>query len=401
MILPLGASGLSPWYLLAAAGLALAVAVAQLQRGASRSIIVRTAERAREEASGRLAESQAMLRSIVTNNMAAIAVVTLDGSEVLVNDAYRRLVAPLMNDDRARAWRAAAVHATDAPVRDEVVFAGAGREDERVLDAIRFPLHDRTGAVYAVCTVALDVTDRRRMTEELRRSNTELERFATAASHDLREPLRTIHGFAELVAERYGHALDENGHRFVDAITEGAERGIRLVDDLLRLSRAGSGELSRRDVALDAVFHEALANLETLRTEREGSVDIGPLPPAHADPARIAQVAQNLLANALKHVPADRRPEVTVRGTRRGDDVEITVADNGEGVPAESRERIFEVFVRLGPVDGRSGSGLGLALSRRIVERHGGRLWVDEHPGGGSAFRFTLPASRAVPFDPR
>jgi signal transduction histidine kinase len=382
----LAATGLSPYYLLAAAGIALLVAVVQTQRPVARSVIVTTAQQARDEAQSKLAESQIMLRSIIDNNLAAIAVVDPAGEEVMANRAWHDLF-----EDVGRDWLALHAEAPGAaPVREEISLDVGG--SMRHLDTIRFPLSDASGDVYATCAMALDITERRQAAEVLERSVKDLEGFAFVASHDLQAPLHTITTFTDIIEERHRDALGEKALEYLRGIRTATGRGTELVHDLLEFSRAGSAALDTQSVSPEEVLAEVLEAVEGLRRERDATIVVGAMPGAVVDPGQLRGLFQNLLVNALKYVPADRTPRVEISATARGRMVEFAVIDNGRGIPVEMRTRIFDMFFR-GAADDSSGTGLGLAVCQRVVERHGGRIWVEPAGDTGSAFRFTLPAA--------
>ncbi|MDE3069183.1 MAG: hypothetical protein KGJ43_00450 [Acidobacteriota bacterium] len=224
---------------------------------------------------------------------------------------------------------------------------------------------------------------------ELRRSNEELEQFAYAASHDLSEPLRVIAGFVELLARRYRGQLDDDADRFIAYIVAGVERMQATIDDLLSYSRAGRVSLSREEVDAGALVGEVLQALVVAVAERGTCVEVGALPLISVEPALMRQVLQNLIGNAIKFADGER-PWVRVSARREAGRWRFDVEDNGPGVDPRHCERIFEMFERL---HGRDvpGTGIGLAIVRRIVERHGGRAWCEPRAQGGSVFSFTVP----------
>jgi signal transduction histidine kinase len=243
---------------------------------------------------------------------------------------------------------------------------------------------------------ALD-TNRHELQEralELERSNADLEQFAYAASHDLSEPLRTVAGFSQLLSSRYGGRLDAEADEFIHHMTAGVNRMQQLIDDLLMYSRVGRAPLHDEAVDLDAVLTEVLDWIQPAIQERGAQVTSDSLPTVRGERGQIAQVLQNLVANAVKFTTPDTTPEVHVSAERDGAQWRIAVRDNGIGV-GEDPDVIFKMFGRLHPADAYPGTGIGLALVKRIVENHGGRIWVDPAPGRGSIFSFTLPA--AVP----
>lgn len=235
--------------------------------------------------------------------------------------------------------------------------------------------------------VALDA---RRREVELTRSNEDLERFASIASHDLSEPLRMVASFADLLARRYRGTLDEQADAYIGYILDGASRMRALIDALLAFAELRASEHRRQPVDLNAVLDDVRANLRMAIEETEAVVEVADLPVVGADPEAMRQVLQNLVANALKFRGLEP-PHITVTSEQRDGEWVVEVADNGIGIAEEHRERVFDMFGRLHPRAAYAGSGLGLAMSRRAIELHGGRIWADAAPGGGTVFRFTLP----------
>ena len=217
----------------------------------------------------------------------------------------------------------------------------------------------------------------------------ERRRFASVASHDLSEPLRTIHGFAALLARKYEGQLDETAEGYIRHILDGTRRMQRLIDGLLAYGRIGRQGTAFERVALDAVLRRVVEDLDARVEETQATVIVDALPEVQGDRTQLEQLFQNLLLNALKF-HGDRPPHVEVAAERGDGEWRFSVADRGIGVPPERREEIFGMFIRGGVGDER-GAGIGLAVCGRVVANHGGRLWVEDNPGGGSVFRFTLP----------
>ncbi|MFJ9682679.1 ATP-binding protein [Streptomyces sp. NPDC101194] len=234
-------------------------------------------------------------------------------------------------------------------------------------------------------------------TRELRRSNGELEQFAYVASHDLQEPLRKVASFCRLLEKRYGAELDDRARQYIDYAVDGAGRMQVLIDDLLTFSRTGRVHEKWKPVGLDRTLDRALANL-ALVVEESGATVVreGPLPEVTGDATALAMVWQNLIGNAVKF----RRPEVpcriTVGCTREGDDWHFRVTDNGIGIAPESAQDVFVVFQRLHSRDEYEGTGIGLALCRKIVEFHGGGIRLDPQTAEGTCVHFTLPVTPAA-----
>jgi len=233
-----------------------------------------------------------------------------------------------------------------------------------------------------------EVAERMRA-DELARSNAELEQFAFVASHDLREPLRMVRSFCGLLRDRYRDKLDEQAIKYIDFAVDGAIRMQGLVDDLLEFARVGRGDEHFEHVSLDDVVRHALTNLEAAVVESGATVEFDRLPTVRGDALRLKHVFQNLIGNAIKFRGADP-PVIKVTAFREGDGWRITVADNGIGIDPKHFDRIFVVFQRLHTKDEYPGTGIGLALCKRIVEVHGGRIWLDSQPGQGTSFHFLL-----------
>lgn len=232
-------------------------------------------------------------------------------------------------------------------------------------------------------------------TSELRQSNRELEQFASVASHDLREPLRTISNYGQLLAGRYGAQLDERGARYLGFILDGSVRMHRLIEDLLALSRVGThgSVFSPTDTA--ALLDVTVEMLGTAIEESGAQVRHSGLPQLMADATQLGQLFQNLIANALKFRRPDLAPQVQVAAVRDGGWWRFTVQDNGIGIAPEYQEQVFTLFQRLHRRDEYPGNGIGLSVCQKIVARHGGRIGIDSAPGQGCTVWFTLPATPA------
>jgi PAS domain S-box-containing protein len=253
---------------------------------------------------------------------------------------------------------------------------------------------DARGAPVSIIELNSDITERKRAERALARSNIELEQFASVASHDLQEPLRTIGGFAELLARRHESALDEDGRRYLDFIMSGTARMQALIDGMLSYARVGQAGLSLELHDSRELVERALGALDGTIASSGASLEIGELPPVVANGTALTQVFQNLLANAVKFSDA-AAPAVAITAEREAGAWCFAVADNGIGIDPAQAERVFRMFQRLHAEGRYAGTGIGLAICKRIVERHGGRIWCEPRAQGGTVFRFTLPDAGA------
>jgi PAS domain S-box-containing protein len=252
------------------------------------------------------------------------------------------------------------------------------------------------GRIYTA--VLRDATDRRtaqealaRQAEELARSNADLEQFAYVASHDLQEPLRMVASYTQLLARRYGDKLDQDAHEFIGFAVDGVTRMQALINDLLAYSRVGTrgGAFSR--VPVETVVERVRASLARAIEESGALVSHDPLPAVTGDPTQLLQLFQNLIQNGIKFRHPDSPPEIHIGVSDQGAVWHFSVRDNGIGIAPEYQERIFVIFQRLHPRSEYPGTGIGLSICKKIVERHGGRIWVESESDAGSTFHFTLP----------
>jgi Bacteriophytochrome (light-regulated signal transduction histidine kinase) len=228
-------------------------------------------------------------------------------------------------------------------------------------------------------------------------SNTELERFAYVASHDLQEPLRTITSFAQLLERRSRERLEPEEVDYLDFIVGGAKRMHTLVNDLLAYSRVTHKGAPFTVVDTAGIVDKALRNLHESIVQSGAEITVGDLPPVLGDTMQLLQLFQNIIGNAVKFHRDGVAPRIVVAGVTGRDGVEFTVADNGIGIEREYRQQIFTAFKRLHPSDRYPGTGIGLAICKRTVDRHGGRIWVAEAGDYGAVFHFTLPRPGVAP----
>jgi light-regulated signal transduction histidine kinase (bacteriophytochrome) len=227
-------------------------------------------------------------------------------------------------------------------------------------------------------------------TEDLQRSNSELEQFAYVASHDLQEPLRKVASFCQLLQRRYAGRLDAKADEYIEHAVDGAKRMQALINDLLAFSRVGRTAQQREPVSLGLLLAQAWANLAGEVRRTHATIEQGQLPVVLGEASLLTAVFQNLLSNALKF-RGEAPPRVSVTAQRDGQNWLFTFSDNGIGIEPEYADRIFVIFQRLHDKASYPGTGIGLAMVRKIIEYHGGQIWLDTEAGPGARFRFTLP----------
>ena len=271
----------------------------------------------------------------------------------------------------------------------EVEYAG------RHLYNQTLPVRDVNDEIYGGMFVVQNVTERREYQRKLEESNERLEQFAYAASHDLQEPLRMVSSYLRLIERRYRDVLDEDGEEFIEFAVDGADRMREMIDGLLEYSRVETRGDPFEPVELDAVLDDVREDLQVKIEERDAEISTEPLPRVKGDGDQLRQVFQNLFDNAIEY-SGDAPPRIHVSAAADGDERIISVRDEGIGIDPDDADRIFEVFQRLHTQDEHGGTGIGLALCERIVERHGGDIWVDSEPDQGATFSFTLPAAEGT-----
>jgi signal transduction histidine kinase len=228
---------------------------------------------------------------------------------------------------------------------------------------------------------------------ELERSNAELAQFASVVSHDLQSPLSSIAGFSQLLQEHYADHLDARAARYITAITDGAKRMQALIEDVLAYAQVGAQAPPPEPIDCAVVVERALTNLHATIAERGALVTHTDLPTVAADATQLSQVFQNLIGNAIKY--CRETPRIAIAATREGAEWLFSVRDNGIGMDAADAERIFDIFQRAHAAAEYPGTGIGLAICKKTVERHGGRIWAESCLGQGTTFKFTLPAREA------
>ena len=245
-----------------------------------------------------------------------------------------------------------------------------------------------------------DITERKqaaeqmkKLTQELERSNTDLAQFAYVASHDLQEPLRMVTSFVQLLQHRYQGKLDKDADEFISYAVDGASHMQRLINDLLKYSRVGTHGKTLESTNFNIVISHALSNLSKTIKENDAIINIDHLPTISADYTQLVQLFQNLISNAIKY-HSKKQPEILIKAINKGDFWLFSVRDNGIGIDKEYIDKIFTIFQRLHNKSKYPGTGIGLSICKKIVERHGGRIWVESKPGQGSTFYFTIPGKQ-------
>ena len=311
---------------------------------------------------------------------------------------YEHFAALLHPDDRERVNREVTASVeTDAVFQSE--YRAVSPKDRTIhwIAARGKVYRDEIGRAVRMTGVVWDVSDRKKVEEELRqsaaelkRSNEELEQFAYVASHDLQEPLRMVASYVQLLGQRYAGRLDAQADEFIKFAVDGAKRMQSLIRDLLAFSRVGTRKRTLAPVNVTEPLQSALDNLKLVIAESGTSVTVDPMPTVVCNPDQMTMLFQNLIANAITF-RREESPRVHISATRGAGEHLFSVADNGIGIEPEYHERIFVIFQRLHRSDKYPGTGIGLALCKKIVLRHGGRMWVDSTPGKGSTFHFSIP----------
>jgi two-component system, chemotaxis family, sensor kinase Cph1 len=365
-----------------------------------------------------LRESEERFRAIFEQAAVGIAKTTLSGKFLRVNPGFCQIVRYAESELLQLDWQAI-IHPDDIEAGRKYVRLLLSGEIQTFSREKRLICKDREvcwanvtvsvmrdaegTAQYLICAIE-DISERKlvqellqasletqtRYAEELTRSNAELEQFAYVASHDLQAPLGTIAGYAQLLERRYQNQLDAQGNKFVGNIVNSCVRMQALIDDLLEYSRVGRSQKPFELINCNQVFEDACANLQLAIRKHQATVTRGDLPMVTGDCFQLLQLFQNLIGNAIKYRSIEA-PVVQVGAARQGDNWVFAVQDNGIGIPEQHHPRIFQIFQRLHTQKEYSGTGIGLAICLRIVERHGGRLWVESAPGRGSTFYFSVP----------
>ncbi len=350
------------------------------------------------------------LALLVETSTDFICMAALDGHMIYVNGGGRRLVGLGPEEDISAKLHQDFIAPRDVPrLMQEVIASLVDQghwEGEFQLRHFKsgasIPFHftsvliqdPATGQPQAMAAIGRDITQRKRM-EELARSNQELEQFAYVASHDLQEPLRMVTSFTQLLARENEGRLGAESDQYIRHIVDGTDRMRSLIRDLLAYSRVNSAGEPFVEVDCAKALGQALSNLEVSLKEDRAEVSQGPLPSLQGDFNQVVQLFQNLIGNAVKFHGSDP-PGIRVEAEQKGKEWVFSVQDNGIGIEPQYVEKIFEVFKRLHSRSDYPGTGIGLAICKKVVARHGGRIWVESEPGRGSTFYWTFPCLKEV-----
>ena len=347
-------------------------------------------------------EAQAHYLTILESADDAIFIKDTEGRYVIVNSVFSRRVGMSVQDLVGKTPLDVYPEEVGAKIRADDLEALAGdkmveNEDQfdtpggqKIFLARKVPVRDSGGKVVGLLGISRDITERKRLEEALQARTQDLEQFAYVASHDLQEPLRMVSSFVQLLARRYEGKLDSDADEFIQFAVDGATRMETLINHLLEYSRVGTEGKSPESCDCEQVVTQVETDLTPAIKESSAAVTRDRLPSVMADRTQLAQLFQNLIGNAIKF-RGDQQPRIHISGTRSNGDWLFTVGDNGIGIDSQHTERIFEIFERLHSRRKYSGTGIGLAICKKIVERHGGRIWVESEKGTGARFRFTIP----------
>jgi PAS domain S-box-containing protein len=381
----------------------------------------------RKQAAAALAQSEYMYRTLAENSPDVIVRYDRNGRRIYVNPEFERVnhltaqqvlgktPAELSTELKPRAdvftEKLMAAMASGSPSMVDLSWVREGKTFCWYVRVV--PEFDARGKVVSALTIWNDITERKQAEEEIRKlnqeleqrvfdrtaqleaANKELESFSYSVSHDLRAPLRAIDGFSHILLEDYAGKLDDEGRRLLNVVSENSNRMAQLIDDILKFSRAGRLEITFTEIDMDAVVSEAQIDLKPFIAECRLQLQIEHLPPARGDRAMMRQVFVNLLSNAIKFSRKQEKPRIQVGASVKDAETIYFVKDNGVGFDMQFAEKLFGVFQRLHSVSEFEGTGIGLAIVKRIVIRHGGRVWAEGKVGEGATVYFALPRVEA------
>jgi PAS domain S-box-containing protein len=336
--------------------------------------------------------------NIVSANLASLDIWCGAGGEMLHEDVYRGWDAATGVELAAADWPLRRACATGKGVEAQLIDILCFDDTPKTILCSVLPVIADAGQMLGAIEVMQDMTRWLKLeqqlmarTRQLENRNKELEQFAYVASHDLQEPLRKVSSFVQLFARRYAGQVDETGQSYLNFAVDGARRMQLLIDDLLHYSRVSRGQGEQTPVDLERVYKALLQDLSQVIAETGAEIECGPLPVVLGEPGQMRALLQNLIGNALKYHKPGVPPRIRISSETDAHGIAtVHVRDNGIGIEQRFFERIFVIFQRLHNRNEYPGSGIGLAICKRIVENHGGRLWLESTPGEGSAFHFTM-----------
>jgi PAS domain S-box-containing protein len=370
------------------------------------AVFLLRAARQRKRLAAELESSRVLMQTVLDNVPASVYLMDLDGRMHFLNKECARTLGGTPDEIRGRTIRELfsaadaqkmidnnkAIHAGGRFVEvEEAVTSADGR---RVYLSMKGSFAARPGEPPLLCGVSTDITERKATERSLREANAELEAFSYSVSHDLRAPLRAIDGFARLLQEERGEALDAEGRRLLGRVRANVEKMGLLIDDLLAFSRLGRQALRESDVDMEELARRAAVEASAAEPERRVRLEIGAMPRARGDAAMLAVVWSNLFSNAYKYTRPRADAKVEAGGESGPEGLRYWIRDDGVGFDPAFKDKLFGVFQRLHRADEFEGTGVGLALVRRVVERHGGRVEAESAPERGAEFRFILPSWR-------
>lgn len=329
-----------------------------------------------------LKAAETRFSNVIDKNADAIVIVDDAGTVLLANPAAEKLFGRNTAEFHGRQFG----YPTHSGATTEITVIGA--DGQRVVAEMRVVDVQWDGHLACLASIR-DVTERQRLTDELRRSNKELDQFAYAVSHDLKAPLRGVTSYTQLLRGEHQGNLDEEANDFIAKILHNAERMRVLIDDLLEFARLQKQKKPPALTNFAIVFEAAVSNLCSAIDESQATVTCDELPTLAANQTQMTQLFQNLIGNGIKY-RGDEPPNVHIAAKQENDRWQFTVRDNGIGIDSQHFDAVFKIFRRLHHTSEYSGTGIGLAICKKIVEQHGGRIWVESEPGKGSEFSFTI-----------
>ena len=363
----------------------------------------------KESAAGMLSENELYLKTIFNFVQTGLVVLNADTHEIIdvnpravdmIGAAREQIIGAVCHQFICPAQKGKCP-ITDLGMRvdnsERIMLTAKGVRVPIIKSVIPITINNRhylLESIFDISNLKAAEAEIQKKTDELARSNLELQQFAYIASHDLQEPLRAISGFTELLAKRYQGQLDERADKYISFITEGSLRMQQMIQDLLSYSRVQTQAHEFAKTDSKAALDRALGNLRVAIQKSNASITNDPLPEIIAEGDQIALVFQNLIGNAIKYQRPQVTPVIHISAQKGEKDWLFSVADNGIGIDEKYADRLFKIFQRLHTRDEYPGTGIGLAICKRIIERHGGTIWLKSRPGEGTTFYFTIPLAK-------